>query len=538
MAPAPCPMPSLQLHEISRGGLQNAIEAVQATHPQLASLIVPPEPSPAAATALQLLQAAQSSRSLPRVPPPAQQSSPQHQLQARQPSCNSDSSAATAAVRLMAGLSALHQQQQPQPQPHPAPAPPPQAPAPQQHTIRVVTAAAPQRPNPGTATVVHVQQVAPPPLLTAVGMFGGGPKGSSPNAGAFSAAPNGASGLSSRDWSLDGGSASDGSQGQARKRARLDFPTPAANGASSYAPPPSSSNGKVRRHYRGSSEPLLRPILASPCWQAAALLRAVVLVRLLLWDLDVNRSPPPPACPRPAPQVCSNCHTSNTPFWRKDRHTGLPLCNACGLYAAKNDHPRPVKLWREGQAPGQPQHRQPSQALPPQQHHQQQQGQQGPSQEQQEQQEQANAASAVEALHQLQSLQKDSPSSSPTQQQQRQRSRSSSPPEAPAVPAQHGAVQQPAGNSPPPAQQPALQPQVQLQQQIQVQVVRSMPTVASHAAPASHASPTQPESQAAAQQAQRQHDAIPPDMLAQAAAALLATAISATTGAGIAGQKH
>ena len=69
----------------------------------------------------------------------------------------------------------------------------------------------------------------------------------------------------------------------------------------------------------------------------------------------------------PAPcillQTCSNCHTSNTPFWRKDRHTGLPLCNACGLYAAKNDHPRPVKLWREGQAPGQPQQR--PQHLPP-----------------------------------------------------------------------------------------------------------------------------------------------------------------------------
>lgn len=45
---------------------------------------------------------------------------------------------------------------------------------------------------------------------------------------------------------------------------------------------------------------------------------------------------------------CGNCGAINTPFWRKDRQTGIPLCNACGLYAAKNDHHRPVKLWREG----------------------------------------------------------------------------------------------------------------------------------------------------------------------------------------------
>lgn len=46
---------------------------------------------------------------------------------------------------------------------------------------------------------------------------------------------------------------------------------------------------------------------------------------------------------------CCNCGVTNTPFWRKDRQSGLPLCNACGLYAAKNDHPRPARLWREGQ---------------------------------------------------------------------------------------------------------------------------------------------------------------------------------------------
>eukprot|EP00890_Picochlorum_soloecismus_P002699 jgi/Picsp_1/342/NSC_00341-R1_protein len=42
-------------------------------------------------------------------------------------------------------------------------------------------------------------------------------------------------------------------------------------------------------------------------------------------------------------RTCSNCGSSSTPFWRKDRHTGKHLCNACGLYAAKNDCPRPFR---------------------------------------------------------------------------------------------------------------------------------------------------------------------------------------------------
>lgn len=51
-------------------------------------------------------------------------------------------------------------------------------------------------------------------------------------------------------------------------------------------------------------------------------------------------------------RVCSNCNTRNTPFWRKDKHTGKPLCNACGLYYSKNDAPRPMSLWRNVGTPG------------------------------------------------------------------------------------------------------------------------------------------------------------------------------------------
>ena len=57
----------------------------------------------------------------------------------------------------------------------------------------------------------------------------------------------------------------------------------------------------------------------------------------------------PPAGGEDSHRLCCNCGITNTPFWRKDRHSGLPLCNACGLYASKNDHPRPSRLWHEGQ---------------------------------------------------------------------------------------------------------------------------------------------------------------------------------------------
>jgi GATA zinc finger len=93
---------------------------------------------------------------------------------------------------------------------------------------------------------------------------------------------------------------------------------------------------------------------------------------------------------------CSNCGASNTPFWRKDRFSKLSLCNACGLYAAKNDHPRPFRLWKEGQNVD---HLIAAEAAAAQeaaqQHHQQHQQQQRYQQQQQQQQQEDGQNTAV-----------------------------------------------------------------------------------------------------------------------------------------------
>ena len=39
---------------------------------------------------------------------------------------------------------------------------------------------------------------------------------------------------------------------------------------------------------------------------------------------------------------CAHCDTSNTPLWRKDRATGLMLCNACGIYLKTHGKHRPL----------------------------------------------------------------------------------------------------------------------------------------------------------------------------------------------------
>jgi len=44
-------------------------------------------------------------------------------------------------------------------------------------------------------------------------------------------------------------------------------------------------------------------------------------------------------------RVCAHCGTSETPFWRRDNATDNYLCNACGLYLAKNHEPRPLNFF-------------------------------------------------------------------------------------------------------------------------------------------------------------------------------------------------
>ncbi|KAF8530391.1 hypothetical protein BU17DRAFT_35644 [Hysterangium stoloniferum] len=43
------------------------------------------------------------------------------------------------------------------------------------------------------------------------------------------------------------------------------------------------------------------------------------------------------------PTVCTNCHTTNTPLWRRDPE-GQPLCNACGLFYKLHGVVRPMSL--------------------------------------------------------------------------------------------------------------------------------------------------------------------------------------------------
>ena len=49
-------------------------------------------------------------------------------------------------------------------------------------------------------------------------------------------------------------------------------------------------------------------------------------------------------------KVCVNCKSMDTPYWRKDKDGVGSLCNACGLYLAKNEAPRPSLLWRRDSA--------------------------------------------------------------------------------------------------------------------------------------------------------------------------------------------
>jgi len=47
--------------------------------------------------------------------------------------------------------------------------------------------------------------------------------------------------------------------------------------------------------------------------------------------------------PNGPPTVCSNCHTTKTPLWRRNPD-GDPLCNACGLFLKLHGKTRPLSL--------------------------------------------------------------------------------------------------------------------------------------------------------------------------------------------------
>ena len=52
-----------------------------------------------------------------------------------------------------------------------------------------------------------------------------------------------------------------------------------------------------------------------------------------------------PVMPRKlTPTSCSNCGTTSTSLWRRNK-AGAPVCNACGLYHKLHGKPRPHS-WR------------------------------------------------------------------------------------------------------------------------------------------------------------------------------------------------
>lgn len=61
-------------------------------------------------------------------------------------------------------------------------------------------------------------------------------------------------------------------------------------------------------------------------------------------------APEQPAAAAPAFQlppgikICENCGTTTTPLWRKDRASGMMMCNACGIFYKHHQKHRPVEL--------------------------------------------------------------------------------------------------------------------------------------------------------------------------------------------------
>ncbi|GAX75303.1 hypothetical protein CEUSTIGMA_g2748.t1 [Chlamydomonas eustigma] len=62
----------------------------------------------------------------------------------------------------------------------------------------------------------------------------------------------------------------------------------------------------------------------------------------------VTRRPSPDSRNGGGNTTCANCGTSKTPLWRKDRETGLTMCNACGIYKQTHGYDRSVDGTRSG----------------------------------------------------------------------------------------------------------------------------------------------------------------------------------------------
>eukprot|EP00891_Asterochloris_glomerata_P007391 jgi/Astpho2/7391/Aster-01980 len=45
-----------------------------------------------------------------------------------------------------------------------------------------------------------------------------------------------------------------------------------------------------------------------------------------------------------AAKSCAHCGCTSTPLWRRDRATGLTMCNACGIYYKQHGRQRPAEL--------------------------------------------------------------------------------------------------------------------------------------------------------------------------------------------------
>lgn len=58
---------------------------------------------------------------------------------------------------------------------------------------------------------------------------------------------------------------------------------------------------------------------------------------------NLPANPPPTTSSSEVTTTCTNCHTTNTPLWRRNPE-GQPLCNACGLFLKLHGVVRPLSL--------------------------------------------------------------------------------------------------------------------------------------------------------------------------------------------------